>query len=623
MTRRLVACALAAAGLAGPATATAANPIPEGPSSSLPQFTGSPWSPRPVFAPLPPRHPFMAPNGSSNLHEDAYQSDASQRTGPLGRDMRRLSTFYSRECGSVTFDSRGRIVTVCVGLDRPILKLLDPKTLDELATMDLPPRRPGDPTAAFTSFGGGGYFYLDQRDRAVIPTTDLHIVTVAVRGNAFVKESDVDVSATLPSDDSIISALPDWSGALWFASKSGVVGRIDPATGAIHAKALDEPNGNSFAVGDDGGVYIVTDAALYRFDAGPDGGPSVTWREPYGNTGQLKPGQTEHGSGTTPTLMGDDLVAITDNADPMNIVVMRRAPTVSGARTLCTAPVFDKGASATDNSLIATGDAMVVENNYGYSGPSATEQGRTTTGGLERVDVDRATGTCAKRWHSKEIAPSVVAKLSRGNGLVYTYTKDRSSDNSDGWYLTALDWATGRTVYKRLAGEGLGFNNNYAPVTIGADGTAYVGVLGGLVALRDATAPTQTDLSRPPAAGAGAGAGAGAPQGLRVGVRLHRAGDRPGPSPRPLAHRADVGPAHHRARPGRPAARPRPQAQPPAAVRHHRARRAPRLRARALLIRRRSRARSSRGARSRCARDLPAPGSAAGRAPSRRPTASR
>ena len=31
----------------------------------------------------------MAPNGSSNLHEDAYQSDASQRTGPLGRDMSR------------------------------------------------------------------------------------------------------------------------------------------------------------------------------------------------------------------------------------------------------------------------------------------------------------------------------------------------------------------------------------------------------------------------------------------------------------------------------------------------------------------------------------------------------
>src|SRR5262249_55244079 len=33
--------------------------------------------------------------------------------------------------------------------------------------------------------------------------------------------------------------------------------------------------------------------------------------------------------------------------------------------------------------------------------------------------------------------------------------------------------------------------NNYAPVTIGPDGTAYVGVLGGLVAVRDGTPPPQ------------------------------------------------------------------------------------------------------------------------------------
>src|SRR4051812_30614920 len=221
----------------------------------------------------------MAPNGSSNLHEDAYQSDASQRTGPLGRDMQRTSTFYSRECGSVTFDSRGRIVTVCVGLDKPILKLLDPRTLDELATMDLPPRRPGDPSAAFTSFGGGGYFYLDDRDRAVVPTTTHHILTVAVRGETFVTESDVDVSAAMAEDDSIISALPEWAGAIWFATKNGVVGRIDPATHGVKSTALNEPMGNSFAIDETGGVYIVTDAAEYRFDTGPDGGPAVTWRE--------------------------------------------------------------------------------------------------------------------------------------------------------------------------------------------------------------------------------------------------------------------------------------------------------------------------------------------------------
>ena len=144
-----------AVALAAPAAASAQRPIPQG-STSAPAFTGGPWTSQPVFAPLPPRHPFMAPNGSSNLHEDAYQSDASQRTGPLGRDMQVTSTFYAHECASVTFDAKGRLVTVCVGLDRPVLKLLDPRPLAEIASFDLPPRQPGgDPSSTFTSFGGG------------------------------------------------------------------------------------------------------------------------------------------------------------------------------------------------------------------------------------------------------------------------------------------------------------------------------------------------------------------------------------------------------------------------------------------------------------------------------------
>jgi hypothetical protein len=180
-----------------------------------------------------------------------------------------------------------------------------------------------------------------------------------------------------------------------------------------------------------------------------------------------------------------DLVAITDNADPMNVVVFTRA-----GRKVCQVPVFSPGASDTDQSLIGVGRSLIVENNYGYSGPAATEQGATTTPGLERVDVAADLRSCRKVWHSDEIAPTVVPKVSIPNGLVYTYTKPASGDG-DPWYLTALDFRTGRTVFKVLAGEGLGFNNNYAPVSIGADGTAYVGVLGGLVALRDATAPPQ------------------------------------------------------------------------------------------------------------------------------------
>jgi hypothetical protein len=161
--------------------------------------------------------------------------------------------------------------------------------------------------------------------------------------------------------------------------------------------------------------------------------------------------------------------------------------------------VFAKGASATDQSLIGTGRSLVVENNYGYSGPPATQGGKTTSPGLERVDLD-AGGGCHTAWRSAERAPSVVPKLSARNGIVYTYTKDPLG-GADAWYLTALDFATGRALYKRLGGEGLGFNNNYAPITLGPDGTAYVGTLGGLVALRDRTPPPGAEAVSGPTGG--------------------------------------------------------------------------------------------------------------------------
>ena len=111
-------------------------------------------------------------------------------------------------------------------------------------------------------------------------------------------------------------------------------------------------------------------------------------------------------------------------------------------------------------------------------------QGRTTIGGLERVDVNSDNSGCQKVWHSDETAPSVVPKASLANGLVYTYTHP-AGYISDPWYLTALDFRTGTTIYKFRVGSGLGYNNNYAPVTIGPDRSAYVGALGGLVRLWD------------------------------------------------------------------------------------------------------------------------------------------
>jgi hypothetical protein len=511
----MVAAAVALAFAPAPATG-AAVPIPSDPKpADVEQFEGAPAKPRRLAAKEPPRHPHMAPNGRSSLHNDGYQSDSNWIAGPLGRDMSVVSTAQFADCASVTFDSRGRVVTVCVGVEGPRLMLMHPRTLDTIATRPLPPRIPSGGGSIFNDFAGGGYFYLDDDDRAVIPTTTRHLFVIGVRGDGFVQQRDYDLTGAVPAGDKIISVLPDWSGRYWFASINGVMGTVDPASGNVRTLPLGEDISNSFAVDDSGGVYVVTQKAMYRLDAGAGGAPAVTWRVEYRNSGIAKPGQVHAGSGTTPTVMENGRVAITDNADPMNVVVYRRAREVSGSRLVCEQPVFGRGASATDQSLIAARNSIVVENNHGHAGPQSVQNGATTTPGLERVDVGRR--GCRRVWRSNEIAPSVVPKLSVETGLVYTYTKPRREDDADPWFFTALDFCTGRTVYKRLAGTGLGYNNNFAPVTIGPDGSAYVGALGGLIRVYDA---------RPPA-GPRAGARRGCRPRPRVALRLrYRRGPR-------------------------------------------------------------------------------------------------
>jgi hypothetical protein len=512
----------ACAGVAAAQTPGApVSPIPDVQRSSVPNFEGATASPNPVNGgPAPPRNPFMAPNPRNNIHDDPYMSDTYRLPGPLG-DGPENSSLFTRECGSITFDSAGRIVTVCVGLDRPVLALLDPHTLATLAAMPLPVRNVSSGGNPFTDFSGGGYFFLDQHDRAVVPTNDRHILVVSITGEpGFQVDADYDLSAQIPQGEGIVSVLPDWHGLLWFVTRRGMVGTVEPGSGAVKTLRLSgEGISNSFAVDETGGVYIVSDKALYRFDAGSNGAPKVSWRVVYPNSGIHKPGQSDAGSGTTPTLMGGRWVAITDNADPMHVVVYRRAIRLkhkkhkkhkkkarsagrkgkakkkAKARLVCSAAVFPKGAGSTDNSLIGTDRSLIAENNYGYQISPGNLSGGITQPGLTRIDVVKkktkkrkgrkrkrpAKFRCRTAWTSDERGSSVVPKLSLSNGLVYTYTHPPRSDGIDAWYLTALDFRTGRTAYRRLAGTGFGFNNNYAPVTLGPDGTAYVGVLGGVV----------------------------------------------------------------------------------------------------------------------------------------------
>jgi hypothetical protein len=99
------------------------------------------------------------------------------------------------------------------------------------------------------------------------------------------------------------------------------------------------------------------------------------------------------------------------------------------------------------------------------------------------VDIKRNGKGCRTVWTSSEISPSTVPKLSLANGLIYIYTKPKGLP--DRWYLTAVDFRTGKTVWRRLIGTGTLFNVHYAGITISPSGVLYAGVLGGTVGVAD------------------------------------------------------------------------------------------------------------------------------------------
>ncbi|WP_026405478.1 hypothetical protein [Actinomadura rifamycini] len=517
MRRALLAAVLPvalAAALLPSAAAAGADPIPDGPGTGrVPAFVGGPATPRPLPGEPVPANPHMGPVGTSSMHADSHASDAYPFLGPLGRNPEVLDEAKGGGlpglCSTVTFARRsGLIVAQCTRGQNFMLRLIDPRTLDDLATFELPPR-PSTVEAVFslsldkifTDTSGGAYYYLDPQDRAVLADSDFHLRRFA-HGKGpdgrwrFEVVDDWDLSPYLPHDcatwtnpwpqgecDPITAVGPDWTGLIWWVTRGGRLGTVDPDTGTVRATRLagGERIQNSFAAGEDG-VSIVSDHALYAMRADATGMPRTVWREPYDRGSGRKPGQIDQGSGTTPTLLGDAYVAITDNADDrMNVVVRRR----DDGSLVCREPVFGSGRSATDNSLVGYGNSLFIENNHGYRNFFELPPGGAPTGGLARVDVDAGGAGCRTVWTSAERSPSTVPKVSVPAGLLYVYTKEPRRDLVDAWYLTAVDVHTGRTVYKVLTGTGKWFDNNWAPVTIGPDGTAFVGVVGGLVAVRD------------------------------------------------------------------------------------------------------------------------------------------
>ena len=147
-----------------PLPAVPGLPIPASPTDLLlPQLLGGPATAKPFPHRKVPQLPMLSANGTSSMHNDAYASDAYEVSGPLGVNLKVTTASYGvRECATMAFDSHGRIVGLCGGLEGFQLMVIDPVTLQPISELQTSQRDLTNGKNPFTDICGGTYFFLDR-----------------------------------------------------------------------------------------------------------------------------------------------------------------------------------------------------------------------------------------------------------------------------------------------------------------------------------------------------------------------------------------------------------------------------------------------------------------------------
>lgn len=276
-----------------------------------------------------------------------------------------------------------------------------------------------------------------------------------------------------------------------------VVDREFLAEPQVHTFPAGQLLSNSFAIGEDGGIYVATGSLLpgapglmHRL-VWSDGRLSSddrdgAWIAEYPGGDWAPAVKIGTGTGSTPTLMGfgpdeDHLVVITDGQDRMHLTAFWRDELPAGAtsRIAGSIPVScgqsDDVAWIQSEQSVATLDwgALVVNNvtsegqqdrliDVFVSGPLATP-----AYGVERFEWDTSTHEWRSVWARSDLASisqvPVVSVTSRV-AAVNTYS------DADGWEVTGVDWETGETVHRTVFGRATAGNGAYALVQVLEDG---------------------------------------------------------------------------------------------------------------------------------------------------------
>lgn len=414
-----------------------------------PSYLGRPVEP----AALPGGRPGAAPIGDTTR----------TRTGWFGLDA----------CRRTVLDAEGRVVAVCSSPRGTRVELIDPTDLHPLATVGLPD--PGACARGALALRDDGVLVAAAGDRLLLlrPEGDDGLTTVDAL--------DLDLAG-----DDCVRDVATAGARVWFVTADGVVGTVD--AGRVRTRALRQPVLTGLAV-DGRDVVVATTSAVHRLGADL----RTRWQRAYDVGSGPKTGQPGPGTGTRPVVLPGGLVALTDNAEPREQLVVWSAT----GEELCRTELFDDDHSATGADLVAAGSSVLVLDTAGWSG-RGTAMGRAPDGSVSRVLVESTvTGMrCRVAW-TAAAAPAPVAPVVSGRtGLAYIVTKRHSWWGVQAWYLTALDARTGRLAF----GVRLGLGEAFRPVAdrlLLTGGDLHLGVRLGQLAVGD----------RPPGAEGGPAAG--------------------------------------------------------------------------------------------------------------------
>ncbi len=386
----------------------------------------------------------------------------------------------------------------------------------------------------------GAYNILDADNHLIVGRgTGFDVYGDSVKGDRFSKIAllrrfTLPASALCGPDDKLVGAAMLWDGRVAFVTQLGVVGTVPRQPARMNAQevrtlsingarcagakgtdaALDQVS-NSIAADEDGGIYVVTSKAQYKFVATGDR-LRQEWRAAYetGAGGGVRLGD---GSGSTPSLMGTDarddrFVVVTDGQDLMHLVLMWRDEIPADwkglpgrdRRIACETPVTfgDPTAqtSSSEQSVLVRGNAAVVVNNKLkneaqlnalppqariIAAPLASQDPANAPHGLERFDWDPASRTCSTRWANREISiPNGIPSMSTVTNLIYGIAQVNGS-----FGLAGLDFATGKQRLFAPSSARPDDNSFYAATTVAPDGAVWTGTFTGYTIFRPPPKP--------------------------------------------------------------------------------------------------------------------------------------